>query len=180
MKTSNILFALVILLSAACNTKTSGDDHGHEHGTEGGHSHDEATHDHADQEEFKVDGDASAELALTTEAKIEAIENQKGQVEVTVPAGKGVEYKFYLDQYEKLIYEWSANVSLHSDFHGEPLDYEQTKYFESYVISRATKMKGTATMPFAGSHGWYWKNNSANDVVVTLITEGKYKVIGLK
>ena len=179
MKIPKLLFALVILLSAACSTKTS--EEAHDHGTEGGHSHAEGTPDHADQEEFKVDDtEESSRPEAVTEKNEETIKNQKGQVEVVVPAGKGVEYKFSLGQYEKLVYEWSANVSLYSDFHGEPLDYEQTKYFESYVISSATKMKGTATMPFAGSHGWYWKNESANDVVVTLITEGKYKVIGLK
>lgn len=180
MKISKLLFALVILLSAACSSKTSGDADGHEHGTEGGHSHDESTGDHTDQEEFKVDGDSTDEPEAVAETKSEIVKNQKNQVEVVVPAGKGVEYKFSLGQYEKLVYEWSANVSLFSDFHGEPLDYEQTKYFESYVSGNASKMKGTATMPFAGSHGWYWKNESANDVVVTLITEGKYKVIGLK
>ena len=27
-------------------------------------------------------------------------------IEVTVPAGTGIEYKFYMSQYEKMTYEW--------------------------------------------------------------------------
>jgi hypothetical protein len=107
---------------------------------------------------------------------------QQGQqvIEVTVPAGKGIEYKFQMAQYEKMTYEWLTDGEpLYFDLHGEPKG-DTTGYFESYAIAELSEMKGSFTSPFEGSHGWYWKNNSSQPVAVQLIVEGQFKVIGLK
>jgi predicted lipoprotein with Yx(FWY)xxD motif len=101
-------------------------------------------------------------------------------IEVTVPAGKGIEYKFQMAQYEKMTYEWITDGEpLYFDLHGEPQG-DTTGYFESYAIATLNAMKGSFTSPFAGSHGWYWKNNSDKPVAIQLIVEGQYEVIGLK
>ncbi len=107
---------------------------------------------------------------------------EQGQqvIEVTVPAGKGIEYKFQMAQYEKMTYEWlSDGEPLYFDLHGEP-EGDTTGYFESYAIATLSEMKGSFTSPFNGSHGWYWKNNSDTPVAIQLIVEGQYEVIGLK
>jgi len=185
MKISNILITLIILFFAACNSNNNDTDHGHEHNTEDNdHSHDNDSN-HKEQEEFIISDDSanskSNEMGNGNgELSKDFLSNQENQITLVVPANKGIEYKFYIKQYEKLIYEWSADAPLYFDFHGEPLDYDVTKYFESYTIATADEMKGTMTIPFEGSHGWYWKNNSNKDVVVILKAEGKYKVIGLK
>jgi hypothetical protein len=106
----------------------------------------------------------------------------KGQqvIEVTVPAGKGIEYKFHMSQHEKLTYEWVTDGEpLYFDLHGEP-EGDTTGYFESYAIATLAQMKGSFTSPFTGSHGWYWKNNSDAAVAIQLIVAGQYEVIGLK
>ncbi|MFT5674824.1 MAG: hypothetical protein ACI808_000752 [Paraglaciecola sp.] len=111
-----------------------------------------------------------------------AASTNQGQdvIEVSVPAGKGIEYKFYMNQHEKMTYEWITNgESLYFDLHGEP-EGDTTGYFESYAIATLKDMKGSFTAPFTGSHGWYWKNSSDKPVAVQLIVEGQYKVIGLK
>ena len=42
-------------------------------------------------------------------------------IEIMVPALSGVEYKFTMQQYKKLSYQWSSNGSaLYFDLHGEP------------------------------------------------------------
>jgi hypothetical protein len=107
---------------------------------------------------------------------------EKGQqvIEVIVPAGKGIEYKFHMKQFEKLTYEWVTDGEpLYFDLHGEP-EGDTTGYFESYAIATLAQMKGSFTSPFTGSHGWYWKNNSDASVAIQLIVAGQYKVIGLK
>lgn len=181
MKISNILIASLILFSAACASKS---DHGHEHGTaEGEHTHDQdAKHD--EQEEFKVsETDSTVQASGTTSTETESsviTKQQENEVTITVPAKKGVEYKFYLKQYEKLTYEWTSQTPLYFDFHGEPLDYATTKYFESFTEATSDKMKGMMTVPFEGSHGWYWKNNSDKDITVTLKTKGNYNILGLR
>ncbi|MFT5664674.1 MAG: hypothetical protein ACI9JR_002076 [Gammaproteobacteria bacterium] len=101
-------------------------------------------------------------------------------IEVIVPAGRGVEYKFEMQQFEKMTYEWITDgAALFFDLHGEP-EGDTSGYYESYVIATSAEMKGSFTAPFAGSHGWYWKNTSTQAVTVKLLVKGQYKVIGLK
>ncbi|MAI37074.1 hypothetical protein [Alteromonas sp.] len=124
-------------------------------------------------------------LAHATEAKSTPIEAIKGSdefktIEVTVPAGRGIEYKFYMKQHEKMTYEWLTDgASLYFDLHGEP-EGDTTGYFESYAIATTNEMKGSYTTPFEGSHGWYWKNKSDKPVSIQLMVKGQYEVIGLK
>ena len=126
----------------------------------------------------------TAETAHAPTAKTEADSNRyayrEDRVEVVIPPGKGVEYKFQMDKYSNLKYEWTAdNSALFFDFHGEP-EGDTTGYFESFTIATSDEMKGSLTTPFAGSHGWYWKNRSDLEVTVTLATKGNYEVTGLK
>jgi hypothetical protein len=101
-------------------------------------------------------------------------------IEVIVPAGRGVEYKFIMEQYQKLEYEWiTDSTALYFDLHGEPKG-DTTGYFESYAIATLDEMKGSFTAPFAGSHGWYWKNETDDTVTVQLIVKGEYIKHGLK
>jgi len=107
---------------------------------------------------------------------------EQGQqvIEVTVPAGKGIEYKFQMNQHDKMTYEWLTDGEpLYFDLHGEP-EGDTTGYFESYAIATLSEMKGSFTAPFTGSHGWYWKNTSDQSVAIQMIVKGQYTVIGLK
>jgi len=109
-----------------------------------------------------------------------SINSRKDVVEVIVPAGKGVEYKFQLNQFKKMTYQWQTDgASLYLDLHGEPAG-DTTGYYESYTIATAKEMSGQFNAPFDGIHGWYWKNTTDEDIKVTLTTEGHYKVVGLK
>ena len=101
-------------------------------------------------------------------------------VDVIVPAGKGVEYKFQLNAQQTMKYQWQTNgESLYLDLHGEP-EGDTTGYYESYTIAPANEMSGQFTAPFAGIHGWYWRNDTKQDIKVTLTTSGPYQVVGLK
>jgi hypothetical protein len=108
------------------------------------------------------------------------VSEQKDTVEVTVPAGRGIEYKFQLSKNQTMTYEWKTDgVELYLDLHGEPAG-DTTGYYESYTIATASEMSGQFTTPFAGVHGWYWKNKTEQDIKVTLTTQGPYEVVGLK
>jgi hypothetical protein len=101
-------------------------------------------------------------------------------VEVSVPAGKGIEYKFQMQQYDKMSYEWlSDGEALYFDLHGEPQG-DTTGYFESYAIATLSEMKGSFTAPFTGSHGWYWKNTTDKPIAIQLMVEGQFEVLGIK
>ena len=89
-------------------------------------------------------------------------------VVIEVPAGRGLEYKFFLRTGQKMTYNWKIQESedpsqaapegLIYDFHGEP-EGDTTGFYESYSSSNANGAKGTFTAPFDGVHGWYWNNN---------------------
>lgn len=102
---------------------------------------------------------------------------QKNSVDIVVPANSGLEYKFKLIQFSNLTYQWTSETPLYFDFHGEPKG-DTTGYFESYSIATTNKMEGSMTVPFDGVHGWYWKNTSKEEVLITLTTQGNYEVVG--
>jgi len=118
-----------------------------------------------------------ASLPATKSAKVEASEDS---VTVIVPANRGVEYKFFMQQHAKMTYKWhSDSGAIYHDLHGEPKG-DTTGYFESYTIATVDKVEGSFTAPFAGSHGWYWKNTTDQAITITLTTSGEYQVEGLK
>ncbi len=97
---------------------------------------------------------------------------------ITVPADKGLEYKFHLIKGENLEFVWNTDgAALYFDFHGEPAG-DKTGYFKSFKESTQNQSSGTLTVPFTGSHGWYWKNSSNKAVIINLQTRGNYKIIG--
>jgi len=103
------------------------------------------------------------------------------EISITVPAGKGIEYKIDVLKYGKLKYEWlTDNGVLYFDFHGE-VDEETPSnqtYFESYTIAYSNNMVGTFLAPFKGKHGWYFRNNSDEDITVKLRLKGEYALRG--
>jgi hypothetical protein len=118
--------------------------------------------------------------ASSSEKTTQTIEYREDSVKITVPAGKGLEYKFHLLKGDAMRYAWaSTKGELFFDFHGEP-DGDTTGYFESYTLSTASKVRGTFTASFNGAHGWYWKNSGTSPAIVTLETQGNYSIIGLK
>lgn len=101
-------------------------------------------------------------------------------IEVIVPAGRGIEYKFAMAQFKKMEYQWQTDgTALFFDLHGEP-EGDTTGYYESYAIATLTEMKGSFTTPFVGLHGWYWKNTSDKPVTVKLTVGGEYSIVRLK
>jgi hypothetical protein len=112
-------------------------------------------------------------------AKVEATGTVE-HIDIIVPAQSGVEYKFTMQQHQKLTYRWVTDgVALYFDLHGEPKD-NTTGYFESYAIATLTGMEGSFTTPFQGSHGWYWKNTSNTPVTIQLTVKGEYANHSLK
>ncbi|MEC4725351.1 hypothetical protein HWQ46_07305 [Shewanella sp. D64] len=121
-----------------------------------------------------ADAPSVAEIALSRQSP----DVRSDIVNIEIPAGKGLEYKLLMDAFVHLEYEWSTDGEpLYFDFHGEPKG-DKTGYFESFSITTSDKMKGSLTTPFAGSHGWYWKNSTGSVITVTLSTKGDYLIKG--
>jgi hypothetical protein len=86
---------------------------------------------------------------------------------------EAVEYKYRLEQGRGLVYEWATSAPVEWDFHGEP-DGAPARYSESYEKGNGRTAHGVFTAQKAGIHGWFWENQGAGRVTVTLKTSGFY------
>ena len=66
------------------------------------------------------------------------------------------------------------------EFHGDPTEGKWPKdYYRSYEIKESSPAEqGSFVAPFAGNHGWYFKNLSEEPTVVTLEVSGYYTTLG--
>jgi len=130
---------------------------------------------------------ANAEELVANEKIVENVQSpdlaqQKEWLDVTsiiIPARGDKEYKLLFDEGAKLEYSWiSPGTELFFDFHGEPKG-DTSGYFKSFKKATSSQDSGSLTTTFAGTHGWYWKNNTQSSVVITLKTNGEYKLSDL-
>lgn len=101
-------------------------------------------------------------------------------IEVVVPAKKGIEYKFKSLKYGSTKYEWATNKGIvYIDFHGEVKQEKppENVFYESYTLAYSNNMAGTLTAPFEGKHGWYFRNDTNEDIVVSIRLNGQYDLL---
>jgi hypothetical protein len=97
------------------------------------------------------------------------------EITVTLKPGEASEIKLEMLNRATVSYEWATNgVPVNHDTHGEP--YNGPKgYYHSYSKAKQIKGdKGELTAIFDGTHGWFWRNRSNQDVTITLKTKGEY------
>ncbi|QOU02575.1 MULTISPECIES: transmembrane anchor protein [Pseudomonas fluorescens group] len=97
------------------------------------------------------------------------------QMSLTLKPGEGTEIKLEVLKNKTVSYEWTAvGGPVNYDTHGEPYNGEKG-YFHSYNKGKQVKSdKGEFTAIFDGTHGWFWRNRSNNDVTIALKTTGDY------
>jgi len=97
------------------------------------------------------------------------------EMTVTLKPGEGTEIKLEMLKNTTVSYEWATSGGpVNHDTHGEPYNGEKG-YFHSY--SKAKQVKGDKaefTALFDGTHGWFWRNRTNNDVTISLKTTGDY------
>ena len=104
---------------------------------------------------------------------------RKDSITVTVTAGKGIEYKVKVKKYGSVKYEWATDQGIvYTDFHGEVKEQNPPEdvFYESYTQAYSNNMAGTFTAPFNGKHGWYFRNKTEKDIIVTIKLEGAYEL----
>lgn len=91
---------------------------------------------------------------------------------LTLGAYGTLEFKYELDESAAMIYDWTASDAVGFDFHTEPASNPDAS--ESFEKGEASTGRGAYVAPYAGIHGWYWKNNTDHDVTITLTSAGFY------
>ncbi|MBQ0755588.1 MAG: hypothetical protein KBT66_07270 [Amphritea sp.] len=97
------------------------------------------------------------------------------EMSLTLQPDKGAEIKARMKTGENFVFNWKAEGGdLYFDMHGEKLNAGDE--FTSYWLERArSTASGSFEAPFAGTHGWYWKNNGAEPVTIYLKVSGFYE-----
>lgn len=100
-----------------------------------------------------------------------AQETWKDEVTFTLAPGKAYEVKLVMKKDATAEYAWSAeggriNFDLHAHSGRKEVTYKRER--------GKTGGKGSFKTPFAGDHGWFWRNRDKQDVTVKLQLRGEY------
>lgn len=99
---------------------------------------------------------------------------QSGEQTVRLAPGEGREVKAAMQAGGELDYEWATNGGpVHYELHGEP-DGAKDGEYTSYDIAVSTGEKGKFRAPFAGTQGWYWRNDGKQSVTVSVKAKGTW------
>jgi hypothetical protein len=93
-------------------------------------------------------------------------------IELTLMPMESVEYKYHLNKGATMIYSWTASAPVEFDMHTVPQDRPSGS--DSFEAGEARSKSGTYTSPYAGIHGWYWRNRTQDTVTIKLTTAGFY------
>lgn len=99
---------------------------------------------------------------------------QTGEVTLTLAPNEGTEVKATMEAGGELRYEWSTGgPKVNFELHGEEIGAKASDY-TSYEKGTSAGEKGTFRAPFAGTHGWFWRNRTGSPVTVTIKAEGAF------
>jgi hypothetical protein len=97
------------------------------------------------------------------------------EMTITLEPHSGAEVKAHMKEGDHFVFRWATEGGpVKVDMHGERVDAaegEFTSYWEERQLAQA---QGSFTAPFAGTHGWYWRNKGDTPVTVTVRTAGFY------
>ncbi|MCR9158678.1 MAG: transmembrane anchor protein [Rhodobacteraceae bacterium] len=96
------------------------------------------------------------------------------EVTFTLAPGEYTEIKATMEEGATLFYAWTStggrvNFDLHAHAGGQDVTYEKGR--------GKTEGEGSFETPFAGDHGWFWRNRDDEAVTVTLQLRGDYSEI---
>lgn len=104
------------------------------------------------------------------------VATQNHEMSVTLAPDEGTEIKVAMKKGAKVSYEWwtdggKANFDVHADSKKLKINYH------NYSKGSETRKSGKITAAFDGSHGWFWRNRTNENITITLKTNGEYSNI---
>ncbi|NNU81771.1 transmembrane anchor protein [Halovulum dunhuangense] len=103
-----------------------------------------------------------------------AQEAWRDEVTFVLEPGATAEIKMTMEAGNVVDYAWTAtggrvNFDLHAHSGGESVDYERG--------AGKTDGEGSIEAPFAGDHGWFWRNRDSTPITMTIQLRGEYSAI---
>lgn len=100
---------------------------------------------------------------------------RRDSMTVTLRPGASIELKLDMRKDQRAAYRWQADsAAVNYNTHGEPPNLPKG-FYHGYGKGTSRGEQGELVAAFDGMHGWFWRNRSAADVRITLVTSGEYK-----
>lgn len=104
----------------------------------------------------------------------QAPEAWRDEVTFTLEPGATAEIKMTMEAGNTVHYAWTANggrvnFDLHAHGGGESITYERGR--------GETAGEDSIEAPFAGDHGWFWRNRDSTPITVTIQLRGEYSEV---
>ncbi|MES2521893.1 MAG: transmembrane anchor protein [Gemmatimonadota bacterium] len=94
---------------------------------------------------------------------------------VRLRPGASIELKLDMRKDQRATYRWRADSApVNYNTHGEPANPPKG-FYHGYGKGTSRGEQGDLVAAFDGMHGWFWRNRSASDVRITLVTSGEYR-----
>jgi hypothetical protein len=87
----------------------------------------------------------------------------------------GQEVKAHMEKGDSFVFTWSSTGPVKAEMHGEELNAADDAFTDYWKEPESAGGQGDFTAPFAGIHGWYFRNKGDTPVTVTVKTVGFYK-----
>lgn len=109
----------------------------------------------------------------TRDTIIRATPYRSDERTLTLAPHAGIEIKAEMQAGDQFVFSWKSTGPVKMDMHGERslTSNTFTTYWKQKGLSDA---QGSLMAPFAGIHGWYWRNQGEAPVTITLKTSGFY------
>src|SRR5687767_13390462 len=98
------------------------------------------------------------------------------ELSLTLRPNEGAEIKALMQPGERFVFNWVAEGgTVNFDMHGEKLNAKSDDFTSYWKGRSASAGHGEFQAPFAGTHGWYWRNRGTAPVTVKVKTSGFYE-----
>jgi hypothetical protein len=120
---------------------------------------------------------AAAATAIPTKDSIaKATAWRQDEMTIELAPHSGREVKAHMAKGDSFIFTWqSTGGPVKAEMHGEKVDAAEGAFTDYWKELEMTGAQGDFTAPFAGTHGWYFRNKGDTPVTVTVKTVGFYK-----
>lgn len=102
---------------------------------------------------------------------------REAEFRIPLAAGAALEHMLNLQEGALMVYEWNAQMAdpalLTAEFHGHTERVgEAPGTVMFYKMHKHNHEAGSLKAPFSGVHGWYFKNESGQDIEIVLNAAG--------
>jgi hypothetical protein len=103
-------------------------------------------------------------------------EFRNDEMSLSLKPGEGAEIKALMSVGDRMMFSWTTEGgAVNFDMHGEEMNAGKDEFTSYWKGRNEQAAHGAFVAPFAGTHGWYWRNRGSETVTVKVKTSGYYE-----